>query len=99
MLASMTSLRDCEIEGADVNEHTRQRLLNAIILREATCYAAFYFLVCCSQLVAAQLMLGFRDVPFASYFRVSDWRKKHTRAHRVSYEAANGIGRMPKTGA
>lgn len=76
ILASMNRLRDCETDGAHVNEYTRQRLLNAIVLREASCYAALYFLLCCTRLVAAKLMLGFRDVPFASYFRFGDWRKR-----------------------
>ena len=76
MLASTNRLRDCEIDGADVNEYTRQRLFNAIVLREASCYAAFYVLWCCTQLVAAKLMLGFTYAPFASYFRFSDWRKR-----------------------
>lgn len=81
MLASMPGLRDCEIDGADVNEHTRQRLINAIVLREATCYAAFDFLLRCSLLAAAKLLLGFRDVPFARYFRFGDW-------HRRTYQTA-----------
>ena len=76
MLASMASLRNFEIAGAFVSEHTRQRLLNAIVLREATCYAAFDFLLCCSQLAAAKLWLGFRDVPFARYFRFGDWQRR-----------------------
>ena len=76
MLASTNRLCDCEIDGTDVSEYTRQRLLNAIVLREASCYAAFYFLWRCTQLVAVKLMLGFTEVPFASYFRFSDWRKR-----------------------
>jgi hypothetical protein len=76
MLASMPGLRDCEIHGTDVNEHTRQRLLNAIVLREVTCYAAFDVLLRYSQLAAAKLLFVLRDVPFARYFRCGAWWKR-----------------------
>jgi hypothetical protein len=72
----MTNLRDCDIEGAAVSEHARQRILNAIVLRKVTCYVAFDFLLCWIQLAARRLMLGFRDVPFARCFRFGDWRKR-----------------------
>ncbi len=76
ILASMSNLRDYDIEGAAVSEHARQRLLNALVLRKATCYVAFYFLLCRSRLAAAKLMLGFRDVLFARYFRLGGWRQR-----------------------
>lgn len=56
MLASMANLRDCDIDGAAVCEHTRQRLLNVIVLRKLTCYVAFGSLLCCIQLAARKLI-------------------------------------------
>jgi len=36
VLAGMPRLRDCHVDGADVSEHTRQRLNNAIVLSTVT---------------------------------------------------------------
>jgi len=36
ILASMSHLRDCHVDGADVSEHCRQRLTNAMVLSAVT---------------------------------------------------------------
>jgi len=36
ILASMSHLRDCHVDGAEVSEHTRQRLNNAMVLGAVT---------------------------------------------------------------
>ena len=75
MLASMAKLRDCEIDGALKNGHTGQRVLNAIVLREITCFAVLDHCLRCVQLATRKLSLDFRDVPPRRYFRFGAWRK------------------------
>jgi hypothetical protein len=45
ILASMPRLRDCHVDGADLSDHTRQRLNNAMVLSAATFAGSIVFLM------------------------------------------------------
>jgi hypothetical protein len=70
ILATMSNLRECHVDGMAVSEHARQRLANAIDLRAVTFNMAIYFLLFSIQLEARKFMLRVRDVRSAWYFKL-----------------------------
>jgi hypothetical protein len=64
LLATMSSLRDCQVDGITLSEHTRQRLVNAIALHAITFNKAAFFLLYSLQRVASKCMLRVRGARF-----------------------------------
>lgn len=69
ILATLSNLRECHVDGMAVSEHTRQRLSNAIDLSAVTFSIAMCSLLHSIQLGARKFMLRVRDVRSTLYFR------------------------------
>ena len=62
ILAAMSNLRECHVDGIVINEHTRQRLNNTMVLRAATFNSVIYAFLYCIQLEVRKLVLRARGV-------------------------------------
>ena len=69
ILAAMPNLRECHVDGMVINEHTRQRLNNAMVLRVATFNTVIYAFLYCIQLEVRKFVFRARGVGYAWHHR------------------------------
>ena len=71
ILASMTYLRECHVDGMTVSNYAKQRLNNAMVLRAATFSKTVRFLLRSIQLEAIKIIQRVQDIRSGWHFRSS----------------------------